>query len=247
MGINVVEKNIQLALVRAAGLLSVTQDQLEYQIVSESNGLFGIFGKKVAIEAWKKGERRPPRQTTATKKTKSNASSNAQRAIEDTQEKARLIEELKVFFAEICQHMSPNEGQVRVETIEDGDRIVFDVDDEYLASQMIKDSRVAEAFEHILRKKPKNLRQDPPFRIFVDGCGLRMNRELELIQTAKDLSAKVSKDGKPVVLDYNSSYDRKIIHMALDEDKRVFTKSVGTGKNRKLMIVPARDYAAEAT
>ncbi|MEZ4743631.1 MAG: R3H domain-containing nucleic acid-binding protein [Bdellovibrionota bacterium] len=55
---------------------------------------------------------------------------------------------------------------------------------------------------------------------------------------ANDLSIKVSENKRPVVLNYKSSYDRKIIHMALDKDEKVYTKSIGSGPNRKLMILP---------
>ena len=57
---------------------------------------------------------------------------------------------------------------------------------------------------------------------------------------AKNLSEEVCRNQRPVVLNYKSAYDRKIIHMALDEDERVYTKSIGTGSHRKLMILPVR-------
>jgi spoIIIJ-associated protein len=85
------------------------------------------------------------------------------------------------------------------------------------------------------------LRQELPFRIFVDVSGLRRKREEELIQMAFDLSAKVHENKRPIVLNYKSSYDRKIIHMALDKDERVYTKSIGSGPNRKLMILPQKE------
>ena len=100
--------------------------------------------------------------------------------------------------------------------------------------------------EHILRKKPRHLRQELPFRIFVDVGGIRQKREEDLIQMAVDLSAKVSENKRPIVLNYKSSYDRKIIHMALDKDDRVYTKSIGSGPNRKLMILPVKEAQAEA-
>jgi spoIIIJ-associated protein len=57
---------------------------------------------------------------------------------------------------------------------------------------------------------------------------------------AKDLSEKVHENKKPIVLNYKSPYERKIIHMALDKDDRVYTKSIGSGPGRKLMILPSQ-------
>ena len=119
--------------------------------------------------------------------------------------------------------------------------MILNIDNEYIAQQISKNSKLAEALEHILRKKPRHLRQELPFRIFVDVSGVRRNREEELIQMAHDLSAKVHENKRPIVLNYKSSYDRKIIHMALDKDERVYTKSIGSGPNRKLMILPQKD------
>ena len=105
-------------------------------------------------------------------------------------------------------------------------------------------TRLAEAMEHLLRKMPRAM-SELPFRIFVDFNGSRKAREEELIDMAVDLSHKVFENKRPIVLNYRSSYDRKIIHMALDEDKRVYTKSIGTGANRKLMILPSKNNASE--
>jgi spoIIIJ-associated protein len=46
--------------------------------------------------------------------------------------------------------------------------------------------------------------------------------------------------GQKCVLDYKSAADRKIIHMALENDTRVYTKSIGNGPSRKLMILLSR-------
>jgi spoIIIJ-associated protein len=118
--------------------------------------------------------------------------------------------------------------------------VILDCDDEYLAGQMMKNSKLAEALEHILRKKPRHIKRELPFRIFVDVQGVRRQRETDLVELARDLSEKVYENKRPIVLNYKSSYDRKIIHMALDKDERVYTKSIGNGPNRKLMILPIR-------
>ena len=65
-----------------------------------------------------------------------------------------------------------------------------------------------------------------------------------LIEMAHDLSDKVHEKQKPIVLNYKSSYDRKIIHMALDKNDKVYTKSIGSGANRKLMILPVKQDQA---
>lgn len=150
-----------------------------------------------------------------------------------------LREELREFCRNVCEMVVGEAVVVRDEL--EAERLVLEVESDAVRQILARSSKLAEALEHILRKKPRHLRQELPFRIFVDSFGVRKAREAELVQMAQDLSAKVSDTRRPIVLNYKSSYDRKIIHMALDKDARVYTKSVGTGPNRKLMILPARD------
>ena len=57
MSIRVEAKTLDLALVRAAGQLGVTQDRMAYAIEEKSVGFLGMFGKKVVIKAWAKNDR----------------------------------------------------------------------------------------------------------------------------------------------------------------------------------------------
>jgi spoIIIJ-associated protein len=252
MTIRIVEKSLELAMVKAAGQLGITQDDLVYRVVSESTGFLGLFGKKVSIDAWKRGEnpdaKAPARQQKAHQRSRRIADDEGsdpaieKRVLLDS-EVAALVAELQLFCEGICSHLT--QETVSVETLNEGGRLVLNIKNDYLAGQIAKNTKLAEALEHILRKKPRHLRQELPFRIFVDCNDVRCSREKELVEMALDLSLKVSENKKPVVLNYRSSYDRKIIHMALDKDDRVFTKSIGSGPNRKLMILPSSQDGSE--
>ncbi|MFK7871872.1 MAG: R3H domain-containing nucleic acid-binding protein [Oligoflexales bacterium] len=218
MTIQVEGKSLELALVRATRQLQVTQAEVEHRIIKESQGLFGLFGKKVKIEAWKKGEQGP---VLSEKETKA------------------LVEELRVFCEGVCNFLVETDVKVEAD-LQDG-RLVLNVNSQDLANKLGRQSRLPEALEHLVRKKPKNMQRGLPFRVFVDVMNQRMEREAELVSMAQDLSNKVSENSRPIVLNYRSSYDRKVIHMALDKDERVYTKSIGSGNNRKLMILPARE------
>ncbi len=258
--VKVEAKSVEQALVKAAGLLGLTQDELQYRVLKEetSRGLFSFFKNPVVIiEAWAKAkpqssrgpaprgrvERAPIRDRREERERyhdddESASSSIKSEPLTEAQISA-LTEELKEFCTGICSRLAGE--PVDVSTSVDDGRLVLNIDNDYIAQQISKNSKLAEALEHILRKKPRHLRQELPFRIFVDVSGVRRKREEELIQMAHDLSAKVHENKRPIVLNYKSSYDRKIIHMALDKDERVYTKSIGSGPNRKLMILPQKD------
>lgn len=261
-------KSLEQALVKAAGSLGLAQDEMDYQILKEegSKGLFGFFkNPSVEIKAWPKakggGRRdRDDRRSRGDREERQARPPQAARPArprpprdlddEDTvsttpaeplppEKVEALKEELRDFCAGIVSRIAGEDVQVSC-SVDDG-RLILNIDSEYIAQQITKNSKLAEAMEHILRKKPRHLRQELPFRIFLDVNGLRKKREDDLIQMAHDLSAKVHDSKRPIVLNYKSSYDRKIIHMALDKDDRVYTKSIGSGPNRKLMILPNKD------
>ncbi|MBC7658636.1 MAG: Jag N-terminal domain-containing protein [Chitinophagaceae bacterium] len=234
--IRVTAKTLDGALTEAARQLAVDQEQIDYRLISQgSTGLFSFLTKKVEIEAWAK---------KAVNVDYMNDDSDSDVEELSPGEVNALKEDLRMFCQEICSYIAGRKIAVSAE-LDDG-RLILDCDDDYLAGQMLKNSKLAEALEHILRKKPRHLKRELPFRIFIDVQGVRRRRETDLVELAKDLSEKVHDNKRPIVLNYKSSYDRKIIHMALDKDERVYTKSIGTGPNRKLMILPIRKKGEEA-
>lgn len=269
--IKVEARSIEQALVKAAGILGVTQEEIDYEVLKEDapKGLFSFFKTpsltiKARIKKAKKDfsqRLKSPHRNMDSKKDlgQQNLKGYAQNVDEDDEytqdtlgekdplnpEKIQsLTNELKDFCGGIIQRISGQDPKISA-TIEHG-RLVITSDNEYLGQQISKNTKLAEAMEHILRKKPRHLKQELPFRIFVDVGGMRRKREEELVQMALDLSIKVHENKRPIVLNYKSSYDRKIIHMALDKDERVYTKSIGSGPNRKLMILPNKYNQGES-
>lgn len=251
--VTVTAKSISHALKNAATELGTEQDQLDYELISQTSaGLLSFFGgKKVEIKAWAK------KSSKSTKSNRSNKSSSSRRSNTRRPSEPRadlepmsdqqigdLVEDLRSFCEGVCKFISPNES-LSVSANLEGEKLLLNIDDDVIAQTISKNSRLAESLEHILRKKPRYLKRELPFRIFVDANELRTSRETELIDLANDLSMKVADNQRPIVLNYKSSYDRKIIHMALDKNDNVYTKSIGTGANRKLMILPVKAEGAE--
>jgi spoIIIJ-associated protein len=255
--IHVSANTVEQAVVRAAGQLSVPQDRLGYEVISKRGALLSIFaGSKVEIRAWiktssaqQRGNERHPRQERQSRSQPQPRNNKPRHHDEDTQlapaqplsakEMQELQQELREYCAGICDRIVGE--PVKVTTFLEGDdRLIVNIENDELAAMIERNSKLAEALEHLLRKKPSHLQQQLPFRIFVDVGGVRKNREQELIQVAQEMSNKVALKKRPIVLNYKSSYDRKIIHMALDKDSRVYTKSIGAGPNRKLMILPSK-------
>jgi len=76
-------------------------------------------------------------------------------------------------------------------------------------------------------------------RILVDAQGYRERRRLYLEGLAKRLGAQVRSRKKSVTLEPMSPRDRRTVHVALQNEPGVVTKSTGEGYYRRVVISPA--------
>lgn len=90
-----------------------------------------------------------------------------------------------------------------------------------------------------------NMMIDPKIRhgrkIVLDIESYRDKREMSLIRLGKSAAAAVIKTGKPKLLEPMNPFERRIIHMALQDHDKVFTKSDGNGTYKKVRIIPIKD------
>ncbi len=77
-------------------------------------------------------------------------------------------------------------------------------------------------------------------RVFVDTEGYRERREGRLIEMANQVADKVRYTGRDVVLAPMSARDRRVIHVALKEDRIVSTYSQGEGDMRRVVVTTQR-------
>lgn len=73
-------------------------------------------------------------------------------------------------------------------------------------------------------------------RISVDVGGYRRQREEKLKRLAERLAKKVKSSGRSIALRPMSSQDRRVIHLALQNDPEVITRSEGEEPFRKVII-----------
>ena len=78
-------------------------------------------------------------------------------------------------------------------------------------------------------------------KVIVDVEDYRKKREDTLRNLAERLSQKVKRTGRKISLEPMSPHERRIIHMALQENKSVNTYSEGMEPFRKVVIAPNRN------
>ena len=79
-------------------------------------------------------------------------------------------------------------------------------------------------------------------KVIIDIEDYRKKRENTLYSLADKLSQKVKRTGRKISLEPMSPQERRIIHMALQDNKNVNTYSEGEEPFRKVVIAPKRNY-----
>lgn len=74
--------------------------------------------------------------------------------------------------------------------------------------------------------------------VVVDVEGYKAHRADALVALAQRMADRVRSTGQPVTLEPMPAYERRIVHLALRDDKDVYTESTGEGDARKVQILP---------
>ncbi|NWF80276.1 MAG: KH domain-containing protein [Chloroflexi bacterium] len=77
-------------------------------------------------------------------------------------------------------------------------------------------------------------------QIVVDVGNYRQRRQESLEGLARRMAERVRQTGRPIMLEPMAAYERRIVHLALRDDKTIYTESSGEGENRKIVIYPAK-------
>ncbi len=119
------------------------------------------------------------------------------------------------------------------------------VQDEFLEDLLTKRDKLALSFEHIFKRIAQKKCADVSTKIILTSGESEENRKARLENLAKILSQKAIKTGRSVLVSYKSAQERKIIHLFLDGNEKVGTKSIGIGEKRKLVIYPKNENRNE--
>ena len=118
-------------------------------------------------------------------------------------------------------------------------KLVYEVSGGETAVLIGKRGQTLEAIQYLV-EKIINKTNEKRVRVEVDIEGYLQTQRERLEKLALRLGEKVKKTGKPVTAGQFNAHDRRIIHIALKEDREVRTHSVGEGYYRKLKIYPKR-------
>jgi len=100
---------------------------------------------------------------------------------------------------------------------------------------------VRQSMQHLLNRMI-NRGEGSRYHLQLEINDFWAQREEELRRMAADLASEALEKNDEVVTEFLNAQERRIIHVALREDERVKTYSLGTGMIKRLAIAPA-DFA----
>ncbi len=102
-----------------------------------------------------------------------------------------------------------------------------------------REGQTISALEHLLNKM---ISKKWPEKIYIhlDAAGYRERQEDMLKKHAMELAKRAKSVGKPFSTRPLSSYHRRVVHMALKNDKDIITQSKGDGPFKRVQIAPRR-------
>ncbi len=122
---------------------------------------------------------------------------------------------------------------------EDDEYIIVEIEGDGSGILIGKGGQTLNALQYLINKA-LNKNGSARRRILIDTENYREKREMSLSALALKLGEKAKRTRKPVTVNPMNAHDRRIIHLALQDDKELVTKSRGEGALRKIVIVPSK-------
>lgn len=227
-------KTIDDAIQKACDAFNVPREKLDIEILSEgSTGFLGILGAKMArirarilsidIDMYTEAKEKP--------------SGDAPSIPSDTSHDEEIAREAQAFVEGILSRIG-FDFPVTVKPNGE-DYIALDIEGDGGGLLIGRGGQTLDAIQY-LTNKVLNKNGNGGKRIILDTENYREKREENLAALAAKLGEKAKRTKKAVTVNPMNAHDRRIIHMALQNDRDLTTRSRGEGAFRKIIIVPKK-------
>ena len=257
-------RTVEAALEAAAADLGCAPASLEYTVLEQpSRGFLGLIGRKDArirvrdIDGAAVAETKAadPSADMAELETRLEEEVEETRAdalkaaepVKSAKEKdaVSLLEQEKrarKFLEDVFAAMKIEVELQRSETDED---ILFQIEGESLGILIGKHGQTLDALQYLTNLAANCGVAGERLHVQLDIEGYRARREETLTRLAGHLAEKACRIGQEIHLEPMNRHERKIIHMALQDSRKVSTYSAGDEPRRYVVIVPRRRRRAE--
>lgn len=260
--VRITAKTIEAAVAEGLEKLGISREEAVVHVVEQpSSGLFGLIHKKMAVvdisapdeeaeedtaEEASPAEEAPAAEIPAEEPKAEEAAPEAEEAPAeekkaereeptfDPEEQKKVAEEAKTFLAGVFAGMHL---AVTMECRMSEERIMINLVGDGLGILIGKHGQTLDALQYLT-----NLAAGKSFRhhyfILLDVENYRERRQDTLEALARRLAGKVKRTGEEIRLEPMAAGERRIIHLALQDDHAVSTDSEGEAPYRYVVIRP---------
>jgi spoIIIJ-associated protein len=150
-------------------------------------------------------------------------------------EERSTLETAKAVLTEMLSLMGVN---ANVEVASDGETSRLNVRGDDLGSLIGRRGEKLASLQHIVNLIVGR-REGQHHRIAIDVENYRGRREQQLRDVADRAAKRVLQTGKIIQLEAMPAVERRIVHLALMENPKIRTQSVGVEPNRRIVVLPA--------
>ena len=240
---------IDEAIERALQDLQIGRDRVEVEIlVDASRGLFGFGGRKARIRATVRApvsvtgevsESHVSRATSASPRHRHAASAPPRDPVL-AMDLPALATRSRSLLLEILSHLGVGfEVEARPPVGDDAAAILLEVKGDEGGLVIGRRGQTLDALEYVLNRIVAREENASAPRIAIDVEGYRERRRSHLDELAHRLAEKAKQTRQAVILNPMSPRDRRIVHLALQGDEAIATRSQGQGYYRRMQIIPA--------
>lgn len=206
---------------------------LEYE-KAKTLGIFG--GKEAKVRVFCEVDDPTPeikekeQKTPATKKE----SVKSAKLTESTQQK------VIAYLSDILKNLGVEDETIELEETDEGTKINFDGTG--LGTAIGRKGETLDALQHLV-SLVANRNSEDYVRITLNPGEYRQKRETILVNLANKNARQALKFGKYIALEPMNSYERRIVHNAVQDIEGVVSWSIGEGDARRVCIGTSKDNA----
>lgn len=250
--------DVEEAIGNACAALNVAREELEIRIISTgSTGIFGLGRKKAAVQVSLKKEDRQRRPALEKKASTPTPKVRTERPAAERKPAAPRVraehsgdreepeevagdpvtpEEMEMIRADVARILElmgcPSEVSVEQDQ---NNKVHARITGEFVDILVGPEGQTLDGLQYVLRKMIT--RKFPQKVLFaLDAGGFRENRLAELQGRALRLAQEVKETGKTRTIPAINPAERRMVHMALQDDTGIRSRSVGEGLFKKVLI-----------
>jgi spoIIIJ-associated protein len=256
-------KDVAEAISLACKTLNVPQENLDIEVLTTGTaGIFGLCRQKARLRVTvkkeysektevkvprKPGKARGEKEKAGEKKgeapvkekktaVKSQPPEKTPEAVEEDRKDfivgEELLADLKTDLERILEYMNYPSS---VSVSSDKENVVAQIQGEFVNEIVEQNGKVLDSLQYVLRKI-SGKKYSEKVIISLDAGNFRAARNEELQQLSLELAAEVKKSGKTRSIPSLNPSERRVVHLTLQDDKDVRSRSVGEGLFKKVLI-----------